>query len=205
MLCEISLVFSDKMLIIKHRVNTIQELEATPTTFGVEVDVRYEGDRLILHHDPFVKGEDFEQYLSKYKHKLLVLNIKSEGIEQKAVQLVEKYGIKEYFLLDVSLPFVYKMTNDGFRNLAVRFSEYEPIQSSMVFAGKADWLFIDCPTKMPITKSIYSKIKGNFKTCLVSPELWGKPEKTKFFRKKIEKYGITLDAVLTKKPELWTP
>ncbi len=193
------------MLIIKHRVNTIQELASIPSNFGVEVDVRYDGDRLMLHHDPFVKGEDFDSYLSNYKHKLIILNIKSEGIEKKAIELMRKHNITNYFLLDVTLPFIYKLTSEGVKKLAVRFSEYEPISSAMVFEGKAEWLFIDCPTKMPITNSVYSKIKGKFKICLVSPELWGKPGNICSFRKKLEKNGITLDAVLTKKPEEWAP
>jgi hypothetical protein len=141
--------------------------------------------------------------LAKYRHKFIILNIKSEGIEKKAIELVEKHGITNYFLLDVTLPFIYKLTNEGFKKLAVRFSEYEPIQSAIVFAGKAEWLFIDCPKDMPITRLAYKKIDGKFKTCLVSPELWGNQKKIFSFRKKLEKNGIKLDAVLTKLPETW--
>ena len=41
---------------ILHRVNTIALLEKTPSNLGVEVDIRSNGENLILHHDPFKQG-----------------------------------------------------------------------------------------------------------------------------------------------------
>ena len=48
------------MKLIAHRRNTIAQLQATDPKYGVEVDIRSEGPRLIIHHDPFVAGESFE-------------------------------------------------------------------------------------------------------------------------------------------------
>ena len=56
------------MLIIKHRVNTVSELKATPREFGVEVDIRPYDGQLILQHEPFISGESFEDFLQNFKH-----------------------------------------------------------------------------------------------------------------------------------------
>jgi hypothetical protein len=45
--------------LIAHRRNTIEELRATPVRYGVEVDIRSCGERLIIHHDPLTEGIDF--------------------------------------------------------------------------------------------------------------------------------------------------
>jgi hypothetical protein len=67
------------MEIIVHRRNTLQELKATPVQYGVEVDVRSCGDRLIIHHEPFVEGELIDNWLTAYQHGTLILNVKEEG------------------------------------------------------------------------------------------------------------------------------
>jgi len=85
------------MLLIKHRVNTIEELKLTPKDLGVEIDIRPEGNMLILNHDPHQGGENFEEWLNQYQHAFVILNIKSEGIEKRVIEMVEKKGIKDYF------------------------------------------------------------------------------------------------------------
>ena len=69
------------MIIVKHRVNTINEIKKINKEFGVEIDLRSNKSRIYLHHDPFKKGEDFSKWLKFYNHKLLVLNVKEEGLE----------------------------------------------------------------------------------------------------------------------------
>ena len=49
------------MEFIAHRINTIEELKQVPTEYGVELDLRDFGERLVLQHDPFKDGEDFEE------------------------------------------------------------------------------------------------------------------------------------------------
>ena len=44
------------MEFIAHRVNTIEELRKVPKEYGVELDLRDFGERLILQHDPFIDG-----------------------------------------------------------------------------------------------------------------------------------------------------
>ena len=96
------------MKLISHRRNTVAELLATDTKYGVEVDIRSEGDRLIIHHDPCVPGESFNEWIDKYRHGTLILNVKEEGLEARLISLMESKGIDDYFFLDQSFPFLIK-------------------------------------------------------------------------------------------------
>ena len=64
------------MEFISHRVNTIKELSRLPNDHGAEIDLRDYGENIVIQHDPFVSGEDFEKYLRQYDHGTMILNIK---------------------------------------------------------------------------------------------------------------------------------
>ena len=113
--------------IIIHRVNTIEFLKSIDFKFGCEVDIRTNGSNLILNHDPFKTGENFIDYLDEYNHGTLVLNIKETGIENIVLEEVQKRNIKSYFLLDVEMPYTIKACLKKEKNIAVRFSEFEPV------------------------------------------------------------------------------
>jgi len=82
---------------IAHRINTLIELKKIPREYGVELDLRDYGERIILQHDPFKDGEDFELFLKQYNHGTMILNIKSEGIELRVLELIKRYNINNYF------------------------------------------------------------------------------------------------------------
>lgn len=190
------------MQIIAHRRNTIEELEATPIKYGIEVDIRSYGEKLIVSHEPFLDAVGFKEWIKYYRHKTLILNIKEEGIEYCVKEIVEQHGIQDYFFLDLSFSYLIKMVNNGEKRVAVRFSEYESVDNALVLAGKADWVWIDCFSKLPLDKSVYNVLKKRFKLCVVSPELQGRSfEEIKIFKKKLEFFNI--DAVCTKNPEYW--
>tara|TARA_B100001063_G_C16655542_1_gene498281 strand:+ start:79 stop:663 length:585 start_codon:yes stop_codon:yes gene_type:complete len=186
------------MEIIIHRVNKIKELNKISTNFGAEIDVRTNGSNLILGHDPFMKGDKLEDYLENYNHKTLVLNIKEAGIEEKVLSLVKKYSIKSYFLLDVEMPYLYKATINGQKNIAVRFSEYENIFLAKYFKNKLKWVWIDTVTKLPINKN-NKKILNKFKSCIVCPERWGRKQDIKIYKKKLKKIKFEPTAIMTSK------
>lgn len=192
------------MLIIIHRVNTIKSLLTVPHEFGVEIDVRaYKGD-LVLTHDPYKSGDKLEDYLKKYNHSFIIFNIKEAGIEKKVIELADKYKIKDYFLLDVEPYWIHHATEGGFKNIAIRYSENEPIEMALKYKHKANWLWIDIPTKLPISEGIVKKMKG-YKTCLVCPERWGRPFDIPKYISKIKKLNFKLDAIMTseKHVEAW--
>jgi hypothetical protein len=89
------------LIIIKHRVNTINEIISTPYSYGVEIDLRTFGSEIIIHHDPFHEGVKFSEWLQYYNHKFLVLNVKEDGLETFISELIEKFKVKNYFFLDV--------------------------------------------------------------------------------------------------------
>ena len=83
------------MKIILHRVNSIEMLHKTPLHFGVEIDIRSNSNLLYLHHDPFSKGESFEEWLKFFEHQTLILNVKEEGLESSILKLMKKYNIND--------------------------------------------------------------------------------------------------------------
>ena len=190
------------MKLIKHRINTIKELENCASSYGLELDLRYHKNEIILHHDPFYKGIRFEDFLKELKLNFIVLNIKSEGIEEEVLRLVKKYKVPDYFFLDTSIPYMVKYTEKGWTKFAVRFSEYEPLELALKFKNKVEWVWVDCFTHLPLTNESYLQLKKHFKICLVSPELHGHSESMiEEFKKQIEEFEI--DAVCTKYPALW--
>ena len=188
------------MEFIAHRINTIEELKQVPKEYGVELDLRDYGDKLILQHDPFKDGEDFEEYLKNYHHGTMILNIKSERIESKVLELIAKYKIQQYFFLDSSFPMVYQLSEKGEKNIALRFSEFETIDTILNLKGKIEWVWVDCFTKLPIDFKIFIILKENgFKLCLVSPELQGQDQKVEEYKKYLNENNIVFDAICTKK------
>ncbi len=51
------------MIIIKHRINTIRNLNKTDKNFGVEIDLRSDKKNIYPHHDPFKKGVLFNFFI----------------------------------------------------------------------------------------------------------------------------------------------
>ncbi|NQW57378.1 MAG: hypothetical protein HQ456_01580 [Polynucleobacter sp.] len=194
------------MQIIAHRKNTIAELSQTPTQFGIEVDIRSWEKGLTIHHDPFVQGEDFKEWLRHYKHQILILNVKEEGLEAQLIELMKERNISNYFFLDQSFPFLVKWAKLGEKRLAVRVSEYESINTALSLKDKADWIWVDCFTHFPLSSEESKQLKqANFKLCLVSPELQGRNAESEIpaLKELLSSRGITADAVCTKRPDLW--
>ncbi|HAS73460.1 MAG TPA: hypothetical protein DCS67_04890 [Clostridiales bacterium UBA8960] len=187
------------MEFICHRVNTKDALENVDLSYGVEIDLRDENDQLILSHDPFSNGETFESYLERYKHGTLILNIKSERIEHRVLELIQKHKIGKYFFLDSSFPMIHLLSNQGERNIALRYSEFEGMDVIRNMAGRVDWIWIDCFTKFPLTKDTFSEMKAlGYKLCLVSPELQGRDDEIELYKALISERGIHFDAICTK-------
>ena len=194
------------MKLIAHRRNTLGKLNDTPTQYGVEVDIRSLGDRLIMHHDPFVEGEPFDIWLAAYRHGTLILNVKEEGLEARLISLMRSRSIDDYFFLDQSFPFLIKWSKAGEHHCAVRVSEFESIETALTLAGKVDWVWVDSFTHFPLSGEDAKRLKrAGFKLCLVSPELQGRDAVTEIpqLATLLHERGIRADAVCTKRPDLW--
>lgn len=194
------------MILVRHRRNTAEDLRATPVEYGIELDLRSYGDRLIVHHDAFVDGEDFERWLDDYRHRLLILNVKEEGLEQRLIALMRERGIENWFFLDQSFPFLIRTARMGESRCAVRVSEFESIDTALTLAGQVDWVWVDCFTRFPLERAQADRLKAaGFKLCLVSPELQGREAAVEIpaLRALLARKGIVADAVCTKEPALW--
>jgi len=185
---------------IAHRINTVSELINLPTGYGVEIDLRDSVDNTIyISHDPFTPGENFETYLQHYKHGTMILNIKSERIEFKVLKLIKKYGISKYFFLDSSFPMIHTLASNGERNVALRYSEYEGIDTLRAMQGRVDWIWVDCFTKLPIDHELFLQFKKmGYNLCLVSPELQGREEDIENYKTYMASQEIVFDAICTK-------
>jgi hypothetical protein len=192
--------------VILHRRNTLAELINTPAKYGVEVDIRSLGQQLIIHHDPFVAGESFEDWIAAYQHGTLILNVKEEGLESRLIFLMQAHGIEDYFFLDQSFPYLVKWARAGERRCAVRVSEFESVESALTLAGKVDWIWVDCFTHFPLSAQDGQRLKdAGFKLCMVSPELQGRDSESEIpqLARLLAERGIVADAVCTKRPDLW--
>ena len=193
------------MEIIVHRINKLEKLKNISPNYGVEIDIRSYGSELILNHEPYKKGDKFEDFLKKYKHGTLVLNIKESGIENTVLSLIQKHNnIKKFFLLDVEFPYVISALKNGIKNIAIRFSEFESIDTVMQFKGLIDWVWIDTFTKLPLDQNSIHVLK-DFKTCLVCPERWQREEDILLYKNQLKNMKFSLDAVMTSEDtvKLW--
>lgn len=194
------------MILIAHRRNTSVDLASTPTCYGVEIDLRSHDGRLVLAHDPFARGEDFETWLTSFRHRTLVLNVKEEGLESRLLSLMNERCIEDFFFLDQSFPFLVKTACAGERRCAVRVSEYESVETALAVAPLIDWAWVDCFRHLPLSAEDAARLKAaGLKLCLVSPELQGRtdPGEIDALRGVLAEKGILLDAVCTKRPERW--
>lgn len=189
---------------IAHRINTVAELRSTPLDYGVEVDIRDALDgRLYLQHDPFIDGENFEDYLKEYlkenRYGTIIVNVKSEQVEIKALELLKKYHVENFFFLDSSFPMIKRLTDMGEHRIALRYSEYEGMDTLRNMAGSIEWVWVDCFTKMPLSDSDYLELRNlGYKLCLVSPDLVGREWEIDAYCSLLKEQGMAFDAVCGK-------
>lgn len=194
------------MIIIKHRVNSINEIVSTPYSYGVEIDLRTFGSEIIIHHDPFQEGVKFSEWLQYYNHKFLVLNVKEDGLEMFISELIEKFKIKNYFFLDQPIPSLFKFSKTSPQFASVRVSDIESTENALKI--NTGWAWLDSHTgDWDYLLNAMEQLKSrNIKMCLVSPEL----QRTSYekeilqLKKLTSKLLIGFDAVCTKYPHIWS-
>jgi len=184
------------MEIIIHRINSIKKLKKIPKNFGVEIDLRVYQSKIILNHEPFKSGDTLDDFLKNYNHGTLILNIKELGIEDKVIKKVKRAKIRSYFLLDVEFPYIFKSMKDKQKNIAIRFSEKESIDTAKMLYKNFKWLWIDTVTRLPLNKKNLDIVK-KFKSCVVCPERWGRPSDIEKFKIKMNYLNFKPNAVMT--------
>jgi len=195
------------MLFFRHRVNRAEELADVPSEYGVEIDLRSDVSRpgeLHLCHDAWARGERFEAWLGSYAAKgaraPVIFNTKEDGLEERALELARRAGVEPIFL-DTALPTLVKWVRRGEgERFFVRVSAWEPVEAVAAFRGRVRWAWVDCFDGEPLPGAEVAKLLPDFRICLVSPELQGRPVD------EIARFGALYriaSAVCTKVPRRW--
>ncbi len=198
--------FDGHPLVIRHRVNTIEGLKGVNPRYGVEIDIRYDNRTggLYLNHEPGT-GDDFEEYMKVFAeqgNRFVILNVKETGIETRIIEIMKRFGVEDYFLLDVEFPFIYRAATKGIPDLngriAIRYSEAEPIEQALFLKGKFNWVWVDVNTKLPLDNESYKRLKdAGYNLALVCPERWGRSQDIAVYIEQMKRDGIKIDTVMT--------
>lgn len=141
--------------------------------FGTETDIRdYRGELVISHDIASEHAMQLTQMLEIYKMYddtlFLALNIKSDGLQLPLKEMLHRYGIKNYFVFDMSVP-------DGLgyirerMNPFTRQSEYEKDPS---YYENAVGIWLDEFQGHWISDEVIAEhLKHGKKICIVSPDL----------------------------------
>lgn len=186
---------------VVHAVNTIEKLNKVSKNFGIEVDIRLQNNSLVLGHDLANQNENFENFLKNYNHSLIVANIKQSGIENLVIDTLKLFNIKNYFLLDIEFPFIFKNFKNIGEKLSLRFSEFESEFQNEELIKLVKWLWIDSFTKVPIDQDTIKYFK-KFETCLVSPSRWGRKDEIKSTIDNFNKFVYTPDWIMVELEEV---
>lgn len=159
---------------ILHRANELEKA-VLPTGFtGAEIDLRLYFGKLILAHDPFTNGVLFEEWLSSFTGKFIILNLKETGIEELAIEMINKFNPNlDYFCLDLPTPYLVKATERKIP-VAIRVSEIEPLTVSKKLISNWIWLDSFSGDWSHLEEVRKSRQSISQKICLVSPELQGR-------------------------------
>ncbi len=141
--------------------------------FGIETDLRDYNQQLVISHDiagaSCIAAEKFFEICQNINSSLtLALNIKSDGLQQKLNELLNKYQISNYFVFDMNTPDALIYLKSGF-NTFTRQSDYE---NQPHFYQQAHGVWMDSFEKDWINRDdIQFHLKQDKMVCLVSPEL----------------------------------
>lgn len=193
-------------LICAHRCNTLTDLAAVSKAYGVEIDVRSYGGKLVVDHEPFVAAVSLEDWLAEYAHKFLIVNIKEEGLEEVIQKQLDFFGVKDWAFLDQSFPFLVKFLRLGQTRTMVRISEYENISTAVGLFLRPDWVWLDSFLGQWYCAQDLERISEfGYRIMVVSPELQARSLEAEIegIVATFVEAKVPIAGVCTKKPQLW--
>ena len=193
------------MFFYAHSINELTSLNHIELGTGVEIDIRDEGGKLVLGHDPMQKNyTNIYEFLNSLNGRNVIANIKSERVEREFFKLINLLSPKsEYFFLDSSFSMI---ANYGKKyNFASRFSEFESIETSiaLIRANLIKWIWVDTFLNFPINEEnveLFNSLPVS--KCLTSPDLLDRPEDIKKYSYLIKKHRVCFDAICCKKENI---
>ena len=159
--------------------NTLPALNrALQHGYGVETDIRDRNGELVICHDPAdhnapLLSEFLATYQSQGCDQVLALNIKADGLQQMLATELDRFGIRNYFVFDMSIPDTLHYLSNGFE-VFMRKSELE---FHPVLTKKCQGLWMDEPSSAWFSKDElleYTQYTGSL--ALVSAELHGRDQ-----------------------------
>lgn len=140
---------------------------------GTETDLRDSNGHIVISHDmptgnEITLSELFIMYKDNGCEGTLALNIKADGLQKQVAAELETFGIKNYFLFDMSVPDCLVSLKDDLVCFA-RYSEYEPYS---LLWERCQGIWYDSFHSSDIKPELIEKVisKGK-RVCIVSPEL----------------------------------
>ena len=91
------------------------------------------------------------------------------------------------------------LSKQGEKNIALRFSEFEGLDTIKNMNGTVNWIWVDCFSDFPLDKGSYHFIKNlGYNICLVSPDLLNRENDIIRYKERIFMDGIMINAVCVK-------
>lgn len=145
--------------------------------YGVETDLRDRDGVPVIAHDP--AGPDnitFDAFLDLYfagpARPALALNIKADGLTASVMETLNRRGVENYFVFDMSVPDTLHYLNAGLRTYTRR-SEYE---DASPLERRAQGVWLDSFEGAFISiDGIRDALSAVDEVAIVSPELHGRP------------------------------
>lgn len=195
-------------MFINHKINNKHKLIETLIHYGVEIDVRWSDkhNTILFDHD-LIKDEIYSEnffidtVLKYYNHSLLILNIKESLCEEKCIEYLTKYNIKNYLFLDSQIPDIVRHNRQGNYNFIIRWSKYETL-NEFLLKQNSKYIWVDSfgEDNIDFIDSSYSK---THELILVSPELH-KKDNIKEFIENVRKWkDIYKISVCTDNIDIW--
>ena len=184
------------MIIIKHRVNSIKEINPK---FGLEIDIHNYNNKLVLAHDhpneQSTKLEDFITHIPK--NSLLAINIKNEEVEAELKIILSRSKTTNYFTFDWPVTSLRNAINHDL-NCAFRLSEYEKD-----IVPNCPWVWLDSFNGIWYDADfLISLKKSGIKLAIVSPELHNREADISKVKDIVN--AVKVDAMCTDIPEFWS-
>ena len=184
------------MIIIKHRVNSIKEINPK---FGLEIDIHNYNNKLVLAHDhpneQSIKLEDFITHIPK--NSLLAINIKNEEVEAELKIILSRSKTTNYFTFDWPVTSLHNAINHDL-NCAFRLSEYEKN-----IVPNCPWVWLDSFNGIWYDADfLISLKKSGIKLAIVSPELHNREADISKVKDIVN--AVKVDAMCTDIPEFWS-
>ncbi len=184
------------MIIIKHRVNSIKEINPK---FGLEIDIHNYNNKLVLAHDhpneQSIKLEDFITHIPK--NSLLAINIKNEEVEAELKIILSRSKTTNYFTFDWPVTSLHNAISHDL-NCAFRLSEYEKD-----IVPNCPWVWLDSFNGIWYDADfLISLKKSGIKLAIVSPELHNREADISKVKDIVN--AVKVDAMCTDIPEFWS-